>query len=120
MIGRMYAAHPGEGERLYLRMLLNHVTECTSFQDICTLADGTVCESFKETWIVEMLQLGLVGNRSVFGRSGCFCDAPSDALALCHDPSFSVPTDPVAVWEHHQASLSEDFLCRAKRVVLDV
>ena len=33
---------------------------------------------------------------------------------------FSVPTDPLALWEHHQASLSEDFLCRAKRVVLDV
>ena len=37
-----------EGERFYLRMLLNHVTGCTSFQDIRTLADGTVCESFKE------------------------------------------------------------------------
>ena len=41
MIGRMYAAHPGEGERFYMRMLLNHVTGCTSYVDIRTLADGT-------------------------------------------------------------------------------
>ena len=34
MIGRMYAAHPGEGERYYMRMLLNHVTGCTSYVDV--------------------------------------------------------------------------------------
>ena len=85
MIGRMYAAHPGEGERFYLRKLLNHVTGYTSFQDIRTLADGTVCESFKEA----ARRLGLLEDDmelDVFGRSGCFCDAPSDATALCHDP----------------------------------
>ena len=46
IIGRMYFAHPVEGERFYLRMLLNHVTGCTSFHGIRTLADGTVCESY--------------------------------------------------------------------------
>ena len=29
-IGRVYYANPGEGERFYLRTLLNHVTGCTS------------------------------------------------------------------------------------------
>ena len=48
MIGRMYAAHPGEGERFYMRMLLNHVTGCTIYVDIRTLADGKVCSSYKE------------------------------------------------------------------------
>ena len=33
---------------------------------------------------------------------------------------FSIPTDPLDLWEHHQASLSDDFLCRAKRVDPDV
>ena len=28
--------------------LLNHVTGCTSFQDIHTLPDGTLCHTFKE------------------------------------------------------------------------
>ena len=48
MIGRVYSAHPGEGERFFLRMLLNHVTGCTSYKDIRTLPDGTVCNSYKE------------------------------------------------------------------------
>ena len=47
-ISRVYSAHPGEGERFYLRILLNHVTGCTSFQDIRTLPDGTLCHTFKE------------------------------------------------------------------------
>ena len=42
------AAHPGEGERFFLRMLLNHVIGCTSYEDIRTLPDGTVCNSYKE------------------------------------------------------------------------
>ena len=41
MIGRMYFVYPVE-EPFYLRMLPNHVTRCTSFQGIRTLADGTV------------------------------------------------------------------------------
>ena len=41
MIGRMYAAHTGEGERFYMRMILNHVTGYTRYVDIRTLADGT-------------------------------------------------------------------------------
>ena len=48
MIGRMYAAHPGEGERFYMRMLLNNVIGCTSYVYIRTLADGNVCNSYKE------------------------------------------------------------------------
>ena len=47
-IGRVYSAHPGEGERFYLRMLLSHVTGCTSYQDIRSLPDGTVCPTYKE------------------------------------------------------------------------
>ena len=48
MIARVYSAHPGEGSRFYLRMLFNHVRGCTSFQDIRTLPDGTVCDTYKE------------------------------------------------------------------------
>ena len=48
MIGRVYSAHPGEGERFFLRMLLNHVTGCTCYQDIRTLPDGTVFPTFNE------------------------------------------------------------------------
>ena len=48
MIGLVYSAHPGESERFYWRMLLNYVTGCTSYEDIRTLSDGTICNTYKE------------------------------------------------------------------------
>ncbi|XP_049387184.1 uncharacterized protein LOC125851434 [Solanum stenotomum] len=33
-VGRIYFAHPGSGERFYMRMLLNFVKGCTSFEGI--------------------------------------------------------------------------------------
>ena len=48
MIGCVYSAHHGEGERFFLRMLLNYVIGCTSYEDIRTLPDATVCNSYKK------------------------------------------------------------------------
>ena len=48
MIGRVYSTHPGEGERFFLRMLLNHIIAYTSYEDIRTLSDGIICNSYKE------------------------------------------------------------------------
>lgn len=48
MIWRVYSAHPREGERFFLRMLLNHIISCTSYEDIRTLSAGTACNSYKE------------------------------------------------------------------------
>ena len=48
MIGRVHSAQPSDGERFYLRILLNHVTGCTSFQAIRTVPDENVCGTFKE------------------------------------------------------------------------
>ena len=84
MIGRMYAA----------------------------LADGTVCESFKEA----ARRLGLLEDDTELDQ--CLAEAvvsvmpPQMRQLFVTILLFSVPTDPLALWEHHQASLSEDFLCR--------
>lgn len=48
-IGRLYLANPAEGERFFLRLILHHSPGCKSFQDLLTLEDGTVCNTFKET-----------------------------------------------------------------------
>ena len=42
------SAHPGEGERYFLRVLLNHVSGSTSFEDLKTV-DGVLCGSFRES-----------------------------------------------------------------------
>ncbi|XP_073362423.1 uncharacterized protein [Aegilops tauschii subsp. strangulata] len=46
-IGRIVSANPAEGDRYYLRVLLNHVTGKTSFDDLLTV-DGVLCGSFRE------------------------------------------------------------------------
>jgi hypothetical protein len=46
-VGRIVAAHPAEGERYYLRTLLNHVPGATSYEDLKTV-DGQLMSSFQE------------------------------------------------------------------------
>ncbi|XP_012837726.1 PREDICTED: uncharacterized protein LOC105958267 [Erythranthe guttata] len=47
VIGRINGANPIEGERFYLRLLLNHVRGPTSFQDLLTV-NHMRCSNFKE------------------------------------------------------------------------
>ena len=41
------SAHPAEGERYYLQVLLNHVTGATSFDDLKTV-NGEILPTFRE------------------------------------------------------------------------
>ena len=47
MIGRVNSTNPKEGEKFYLRLLLNHVKSHTSFKDLL-IVDGIHYLSFKE------------------------------------------------------------------------
>ncbi|PHT75944.1 hypothetical protein T459_19466 [Capsicum annuum] len=47
VIDRIAVANPAEGERYYLRFLLNHVPEPTSFENLLSV-NGRRCETFKE------------------------------------------------------------------------
>uniref|UniRef100_A0A453JKH8 ATP-dependent DNA helicase n=1 Tax=Aegilops tauschii subsp. strangulata TaxID=200361 RepID=A0A453JKH8_AEGTS len=44
---RIVSAHPAEGERYYLRVLLNHVTHATSYEDLRTV-NGEILPTFHE------------------------------------------------------------------------
>jgi hypothetical protein len=46
-IGRLVYAHPAEGERYYLRALLNHVRGATSFEDPRS-HQGTTYATFRD------------------------------------------------------------------------
>ena len=116
IIGRIYSAHPGEGERFYLRILLNHVTGCTSSEDIRTLSDGMICNTYKEA----ARKRGLLEDDQE-------CDDCLTEAASCAMPSelrqlfvtllfFNEPADPLVLWNKHKESLSEDFLFRAKAI----
>jgi hypothetical protein len=41
IVGRMYTAMPGEGDRFWVRLLLCHVRGATSFADLRTTGRGT-------------------------------------------------------------------------------
>ena len=41
VIGRIYTVSPSEGERFYLRVILNHVKGPTEFQDLLTVNEIT-------------------------------------------------------------------------------
>ena len=114
MIGRVYSAHPGEGECFYLRMLLSHVTGCTSYQDIRSIPDGTVCPTYKEP----ARRWGLLDDDQEY--DDCLTEISMHAMPselrelfanilLCNEP-----TDPLALWNKHKESLAKDFLFRAR------
>ena len=114
MIGRVYSAHPGEGECFYLRMLLSHVTGCTCYQDIRSLPDGTVCPTYKEP----ARRWGLLDDDQEY--DDCLTEISMHAMPselrelfvnilLCNEP-----TDPLALWNKHKESLAKDFLLRAR------
>jgi hypothetical protein len=46
-VGGLYYAHPSNGEKYYLRILLNTVKGCTSYKDIRTV-NGVEHPTFKE------------------------------------------------------------------------
>jgi hypothetical protein len=46
-IGRIVSANPAEGERYYLRVLLNHVAGATSFECLRTV-DSKILPTFRE------------------------------------------------------------------------
>ena len=114
MIGRIYSAHLGEGERFYLRILLNHVIGCTSFADVHTLLDCTVCHTFKEAACHRGLdddEYGLFSSGSVMGYASAI--APSIRYNLLYNE----PCNPAILWEKYKYSFSDDFLHRARKSV---
>nr|XP_051196713.1 uncharacterized protein LOC127310053 [Lolium perenne] len=107
-VGRIVLAHPAEGERYYLRVLLNHVTGATSYDDLKTV-NGQILPSFHEAaerrgliegdntlddTLTESTQYEMSSSlRRLFATILVFCE-PSDLRGL---------------WEKHFDAMSEDY-----------
>ena len=94
-----------------MRMLLNHVTGCKSYENIRTLSDGTICNTYKEADRKQrMLEYDKECDSCL--REAASCAMPSKLrqlfVTLLNDPA-----DPLVLWKKHKESLSEDFLFRA-------
>ncbi|ONM40046.1 hypothetical protein ZEAMMB73_Zm00001d044149 [Zea mays] len=107
-VGRIVSAHPAEGERYYLCVLLNHVTGATSYVDLRTV-DGVMLPTFREA----AERRGLLESdntldeclteRALFQIPSALCRLFATILVYCE------PSDVVVLWQKHLDSMSEDY-----------
>ncbi|ONM53414.1 hypothetical protein ZEAMMB73_Zm00001d019617 [Zea mays] len=107
-VGRIVSAHPAEGERFYLRLLLNHVTGATSYADLRTV-DGDTLPSFREA----AQRRGLLeaddtideclNEAAIYQMSSALRRLFATILVYCE------PNDVAELWQRHLDSMSEDY-----------
>ncbi|KAL6634793.1 hypothetical protein ACP70R_027464 [Stipagrostis hirtigluma subsp. patula] len=107
-IGRIVSAHPAEGERYYLRVLLNHVAGATSFEDLRTV-NGVVFPTFREA----AEKRGLIeadnsideclDEAEVFQMPSALRRLFATILVFCE------PSDVRGLWERHLDAMTEDY-----------
>ena len=109
-IGHMYTTNPAQGDRHYLRLLLNHVPGAMCFDDLRTLPDGTQCESYKETAVM----FGLLATDNKWNE--CLAEAMSSFMPyqirtlFVTILVFGEPAAPLDLWTKYKDSMGEDIL----------
>ncbi|XP_042972733.1 uncharacterized protein LOC122304524 [Carya illinoinensis] len=108
VIGRIVTANPFEGERYYLRILLNHVRGPLSFEDLRTV-DGVVAPTFREAATMHgLLQRDsslqdCLHEASLYQMPSSLRRLFATILVYCN------PTNPRELWEHFEQDMSVDF-----------
>jgi hypothetical protein len=107
-VGRIVAAHPAEGEKYYLRVLLNHVPGATSYEDLKTV-DGQEMPSFQEA----AEKRGLIEADNTLDESMTEAELsqmPSSLRRLFATILvFCEPSDVRGLWTNHLEAMSEDY-----------
>jgi hypothetical protein len=107
-VGRIVSAHPAEGERYYLRVLLNHVTGATSYDDLKTV-NGEILPSFREA----AQRMGLIEGDNTLDDSltkSTLYEMPSSLRRLFATILvFCEPSDVRGLWDKHFDAMSEDY-----------
>ena len=102
------SANPAEGERYYLRVLLNHVAGATSFECLRTM-DGKILLTFHEA--VE--RRGLIKEDNTLNES--LVEATGWMMPYALRRLFAIilvfckPSDVFGLWEKHKEAMSEDY-----------
>ena len=107
-VGRIVYAHPAEGERYFLRVLLNHVRGATSFENLRTVA-GIMYPTFRET----------CEKRGLIERDQTIDDCLSEATTFQMPAAlrrlfatilvFCEATNICGLWDKHKESFFEDY-----------
>ncbi|XP_062191291.1 uncharacterized protein LOC133895118 [Phragmites australis] len=107
-VGRIVSAHPAEGERYYLRVLLNHVSGATSYDDL-RMVDGVILPTFREA----AERRGLIEADNTLDE--CLTEAelfqmpPSLRRLFATILVFCEPSDVRGLWQKHLEAMSEDY-----------
>ncbi|XP_062224542.1 uncharacterized protein LOC133923112 [Phragmites australis] len=107
-VGRIMSALPVEGERYYLRVLLNHVTGTTSFDDLRKVY-GKILPTFREA----AERRGLIEADNTLDE--CLTEAelfqmpPSLRRLFATILVFCEPSDVRGLWNKHFEAMSEDY-----------
>ncbi|ONM17793.1 hypothetical protein ZEAMMB73_Zm00001d003825 [Zea mays] len=112
-VGRIVSAHPAEGERYCLRVLLNHVTGAASYVDLRTV-DGVTLPTFREA----AERRGLLESDNTLDEcltKRAFFQMPSALRRLFATILvYCEPSDVVVLWQKHKDSMSEDYQHRSQ------
>ncbi|KAM0849405.1 hypothetical protein ACQ4PT_053753 [Festuca glaucescens] len=107
-VGRIVSAHPAEGDRYYLRVLLNHVTGATCYDDLKTV-NGQLLGSFREA----AERRGLIEGDNTLDDSlteSTLFEMPSSLRRLFATILvFCKPSDVRGLWDKHLDAMSEDY-----------
>ncbi|XP_027182204.1 uncharacterized protein LOC113780620 [Coffea eugenioides] len=109
VIGRLVSVNPREGERYYLRLLLNHIPGPISFEDLLTVHDKKM-NSFREA----ALALGLLQSdtyiEETLEEATAFQMPFSLRLLFATLLVYCSPTGPTMLWKIFELDFSRDYL----------
>jgi ATP-dependent DNA helicase PIF1 len=107
-VGRILLAHPAEGERYFLRVLLNHVPGLKSFEDL-KIVDGVLCDTFCEA----TERKGLIEADSTLDE--CLTESKQFAMPASLRRLFATilvfyeAGDVRGLWDRHLEAMSDDY-----------
>ncbi|KAL5564428.1 hypothetical protein UlMin_027592 [Ulmus minor] len=108
VIGRIFTTNPSEGERYYLRLLLNHIRGATCFQDL-RIINNVLTSSFRESALLR----GFL--KSDNNLTTCLEEASLyEMLYILRQLfvtilAFCEPNDPKKLWEKFQVAMFENY-----------
>ncbi|XP_048565321.1 uncharacterized protein LOC125545433 [Triticum urartu] len=107
-VGRIVYANPAEGERYYLRVLLNHVRGAISYEDLKTV-NGKICLTFREA----CEQRGLIETDK--SLDDCLIEAATFQMPSALRRLFATilvfceATNIKELWDKHLEVMTEDY-----------
>eukprot|EP00959_Pyramimonas_sp_CCMP1952_P127287 2662318-Pyramimonas_sp.AAC.1 len=102
-IGRMYYVTPTAGERFYLRLLLNNVPGCKSYEDVRTV-DNVVCATFREAAARRGLLRGDEEWDWALQEATEWQMCPQLRSLFVNILMFCAPDNPLQLWTSHAAA----------------